>query len=211
MSGQKLHEVQVAYRIGDVDGEYPIFDATGSGIAPGRWNTAASPMIYAAEHYSTALLEKLAHGNGRLPPNQHYIKITLPNGLSYEEFDPAQLPGWDSPSTSDQIRLPKGYGETWYREQRSALLFVPSVVARVDANVLINPKHPEFARISHNRHKPVIWDTRLFSASPPPLGSPPAALAGAIPIPRTQAAMQTLSRSRREPKPWERWKRPRPK
>ena len=48
------------------------FDATGSTIAPGRWNTSGSPMIYTSEHFSTALLEKLVHGSGRLPPNQHY-------------------------------------------------------------------------------------------------------------------------------------------
>ena len=48
----------------------PNFDATGSKLYPGRWNTVASPMIYASEHYSTAMLfEKLAHGSGRLPPN----------------------------------------------------------------------------------------------------------------------------------------------
>jgi RES domain-containing protein len=46
------------FRIGDPAGNYSIFDATGSTIAPGRWNTAGSPMICTSEHYSTALLEK---------------------------------------------------------------------------------------------------------------------------------------------------------
>ncbi|MGO7244707.1 RES family NAD+ phosphorylase, partial [Rhizobium ruizarguesonis] len=74
----------------------PIFDATGSTIAPGRWNTSGSPTIYTSQHYSTALLEKLVHGSGRLPPNQHYVTITLPRGLSYEVFSEPALPGWDS-------------------------------------------------------------------------------------------------------------------
>ena len=78
MSAQTLDRVLTAYRIGDPAGLYPIFDATGSKLWPGRWNTAASPVIYASEHYSTAMLEKLVHGNGRMPPNQHWISLTIP-------------------------------------------------------------------------------------------------------------------------------------
>jgi hypothetical protein len=59
------------------------------------------------------------------------------------------------------------YGETWHREVRSLLLFVPSVVARVERNVLINPQHPEFRQIKHTLHQPILWDTRLFTATSP--------------------------------------------
>jgi RES domain-containing protein len=152
----------MCFRIGDPGGKYPIFDATGSKIAPGRWNTATSPMIYSSEHYSTGMLEKLVHGSGKLPPNQHYIEITIPNGLSYEMFDPASLPGWDSPVTT----VSQGYGEKWQQDRRSLLLFVPSVVARVEKNVLINPEHPEFPKITTSLHQPVWWDSRLFGATP---------------------------------------------
>ena len=41
-------------------------------------------MLYASESYSTAMLEKLAHWNGALPPNQHFIEITILRGASYE-------------------------------------------------------------------------------------------------------------------------------
>lgn len=160
MTGQVLDRTVSAYRIGDPAGAWPIFDATGSTIAPGRWNTPGSPMIYAAEHFSTALLEKLVHGSGRLPPNQHYIEITIPRGLSYEVFSPAALPGWDTmPAT-----VSKGFGEAWCLERRSTILIVPSVVARLDNNILINPQHPEFTSITTSLHKPVFWDSRLFGA-----------------------------------------------
>ena len=77
MSGQRLDRSLTAFRIGDPDGAYPIFNATGSRIAPGRWNTAETPLIYASEHYSTAMLEILANGSGVLPRDQHYIEITI--------------------------------------------------------------------------------------------------------------------------------------
>jgi RES domain-containing protein len=127
-------------------------------LAPGRWNTPGSPVIYTSEHYSTALLEKLVHGSGRLPPNQHFVQITVPRGVSYEVFSPAALPGWDAmPAT-----VSKSFGEEWCRDRRSVVLLVPSVVARVDSNVLINPAHPEFSRIETSLHEPVYWDRRLF-------------------------------------------------
>jgi RES domain-containing protein len=161
-AAQRLDRVLKAYRIGDPHGRYPIYDAAGSKLYPGRWNTPASPMIYASEHYSTAILEKLVHGSGALPPNQHFIEITIPNGISYEILNPAGLSGWDDPSPG-RSRL---FGEEWQQDRRSAILIVPSVVARVENTILINPDHPETAGITHGLHQPVWWDLRLFSRTP---------------------------------------------
>lgn len=158
MTGQVLDRILSVSRIGDPAGAYPVFDATGSTIAPGRWNTPGSPMIYTSKYYSTALLEKLVHGSGRLPPNQHYIEVTIPRGISYETFSAPALPEWDTmPAT-----VSKAYGEAWCIERRSAILIVPSVVARVDCNVLINPLHKEFGSMTISLHRPVFWDRRLF-------------------------------------------------
>jgi RES domain-containing protein len=104
------------------------------------------------------MLEKLARFLGELPPNQHFIEITLPNGLSYEVVSTAHLPGWDDPL----VVVSKAWGDRWCQECRSAIAFVPSVVARIERNVLINPAHPEFPQITHSLHQPVWWDTRLF-------------------------------------------------
>ena len=163
MTAQILDRVLRCYRIGDPAGAYPIFDATGSRLYPGRWNTAASPVIYASEHYSTAMLEKLVHGSGRLPPNQHFVEITVPNGLTYEVVTPHHLPGWDAPLPG----VSKAHGERWHKERRSLLLLVPSVVARMESNILVNPEHPEFGRVTHGLHQPVWWDARLFGAASP--------------------------------------------
>jgi RES domain-containing protein len=104
------------------------------------------------------MLEKLVHANSVLPPNQHYIRITIPNGTSYEAFQPAAHPGWDGKDES----LCKVFGMDWYEEQRSALLLVPSIPARVERNVLINPRHPDAAQITYELPEPVWWDERLY-------------------------------------------------
>lgn len=141
---------------------FPMFDGTGSKLYPGRWNTPTSPLIYASEHYSTALLEKLVHGSGQLPPHQHFIEITVPGGIAYEMLNIAGLPEWDH-ATAVASKL---FGEAWQRSRRSLLLIVPSVVARLDKNILINPEHPEFPKIIHSLHQPVWWDRRLFGSTP---------------------------------------------
>lgn len=162
MTAQILDRVLTCYRIGDPEGEFPIFDAMGSTLAPGRWNMPSSPMVYTSEHFSTAMLEKLAHGGGRVPPNQHYIEITIPSDLSYEMLNEAGLPGW----ADEDAMAARAYGDKWHQERRSLILIVPSVVARVDKNILINPNHPQFGRIVHGLHHPVWWDARLFGSPP---------------------------------------------
>jgi RES domain-containing protein len=94
-----------------------------------------------------------------LPPDQHYIPITIPNGISYEVLDTAALPDWylESCATS------KPFGQTWQQQKRSLLLIVPSVVARIEKNFLINPEHSEFGHLTTGLHQPVWWDRRLFA------------------------------------------------
>ena len=62
-------------------------------------------MLYTSEHYSTAMLEKLVRGSGFLPPNQHYVEITVPNGISYEMLNPPALPDWDHAAATAAKRV----------------------------------------------------------------------------------------------------------
>ncbi|WP_395023264.1 RES family NAD+ phosphorylase [Dongia sp.] len=58
--------------------------------------------------------------------------------------------------------MARAFGSAWCLRRRSLILLVPSVVARVDRNVLINPQHPDFPRAAHGLHQPVWWDERLL-------------------------------------------------
>jgi RES domain-containing protein len=150
--------ILTCYRIGDPDGAYPVYDAEGARLYPGRWNTRTSPMIYTSEHYSTAMLEKLVHTNLVMPANQHFIEITIPNGVSYEVFQTAAHPGWDSRNET----ICKTFGQQWYEARRSAILIVPSIPARLERNFLINPAHADAKGITHTLPAPVWWDERLY-------------------------------------------------
>jgi len=145
------------YRLGDNAGRYPVFSAEGARRVQGRWHSVGQEVIYTCLRYSTALLEKLVY-LGVMPPGTHFIEITLPVGTSYEEVNEALVPGWYEKNGAKA----RAFGSRWFAEERSCLLFVPSVVARLDQNVLINTRHPDFAAIRHSREKPVWWDERLF-------------------------------------------------
>jgi len=50
----------------------------------------------------------------------------------------------------------RAFGDAWIRERRTAVLLVPSVVARREGNLLINPQHPDFGLIVAGSPEPVI-------------------------------------------------------
>lgn len=158
MTPRVLPDAIRAYRVGDRDGRFPVRSAEGARQVAGRWHGVGDEVIYVSEHYSTALLEKLVYCNGVLPPNQHFVEVAIPQGVSYEVVTKDSLPDWFDPDGASG----RAFGSKWYRELRSAILFVPSVVARMERNIVINARHPDFGRIDKGLEAPVPWDQRLF-------------------------------------------------
>ncbi len=147
-----------AYRI--ADGRFDPFSAVGASLVGGRWNSPGKGVIYASRSFAGAMLECLAHaGIGRIPRTHVAIEITIPGAVSVEQPPEASLPeGWDHRN----LRVARAFGDEWLRSGRSAVLVVPSVVARREGNLLLNPRHSDFARITAGTPEPVIWDARLF-------------------------------------------------
>jgi RES domain-containing protein len=144
---------------------YPIYDGSGAALEGARWNSPGRLLIYASEHYATAILEKLVHaGRTQLPGAHHAAAIEIPDDLPIEEFDPGTAPGWDA----DESAVAQSYGDAWHSSARTAVLVVPSLPGQpVERNFIINPAHPEAARIRVMPSFNVVWDGRLFG--PPAL------------------------------------------
>ena len=160
MNPRVLGNAITAYRIGDPDGQFPVWSAEGARRVAARWHEIGAAVIYASEHYATALLEKLVYCNGNLPPNEHFVEVDIPAGVSYEVVTKDSLPGWFDPS----CLTARAFGREWYDQFRTAVLFVPSVVARMEQNIIVNTLHPDFRRkrIDVGLEQPVWWDRRLF-------------------------------------------------
>jgi len=139
---------------------YPVYDGSGAALEGARWNSPGRVLIYASEHCATAILEKLVHaGRTQLPGAHHAAAIDIPDDLPLEVFDPGTVSDWDW----DESAAARTYGDQWYAAGRSAVLVVPSIPGQpVERNFVINPAHPDAARIRVGPSFDVVWDGRLF-------------------------------------------------
>ena len=149
-----------AYRIGSR--RYRLFDGAGAAASvAARWNSRGRRVIYAAEHYATAVLETLAHLNSvKLPASLVYIEIAVPPGVAIERVDVSTVKRWDA----EDKAASQAFGDRWYDEQRTAVLLVPSLVAPgLEWNVAINQQHPDFPRLTASPLRPVVAHPLLLA------------------------------------------------
>jgi RES domain-containing protein len=142
------------------DERHLIWDGTGAALIGGRCNSPGKPVIYGSLSYSYALLEILAHANiGRMPATQRFVVVEVLDGVSVASYDEHSLPsGWDSENSA----VARAFGDQWLKEAKAAVLIVPSVIARVDRNALINSLHPDANQLMVTAPEKIIWGKRLF-------------------------------------------------
>jgi RES domain-containing protein len=147
------------YRIGDE--RHPLWDGTGAALVGGRWNSPGRQVIYGSLSFACDMLEILAHANiGRVPLTHRFLVASAPDDITVECHSAASLPvGWDVDNSSSA----RSFGDMWLAEARSAVLLVPSVVARLESNALVNPLHPDATRLKISASEKVVWDKRLFA------------------------------------------------
>ena len=146
------------FRIGD--SRHALWDGTGAAMVGGRWNSPGRPAIYGSLSYACSMLEILVHANiGRIPTTHGYVVADVPEDMRIERHDSQTLPlGRDS----DDFSIARRFGDQWLDELRSAVLIVPSVVAKLEFNAVVNPRHPAAAQFVVSASQNVIWDQRLF-------------------------------------------------
>jgi RES domain-containing protein len=144
-----------------VTGPHPIWSGEGARLFGQRWNPPGLSAIYTGTSFAVCLVEVLVHANRRSPPSAaRYVEAVVPDDVSRETFDPAAHVGWDDPL---DISVGQAFGKIWIGERRSALLLVPSVVTGGrDVNVVVNPEHPDAARILVGPEMSAVFDPRLF-------------------------------------------------
>ena len=115
-------------------------------------------MVYASLAYEGALLEQMAHtATGKLPAAQIASRIVIPEDCAVPRLSPAEHPDWRNAARSREI------GAEWVESGRSVALKVPSFVAQPWGwNVILNPLHPDFERVSVAEAVDVVWDGRFL-------------------------------------------------
>ena len=142
------------------DRRHPVWSGTGAMLVGGRFNSPGRPVIYGALNFAGAMLEVLVHARiGKVPKHHVWVEAEVPEDVPIERVAVQDLPaGWDAPDA----QVARRFGDQWIEEGRSAVLVVPSVVARAECNAVVNPAHPQAGRLVVSVPQPVVWDQRLF-------------------------------------------------
>ena len=138
---------------------HQALDGTGGLLASARWHTKGHPVIYAAEHPGTAQLEWLANLEvqpSELPSEIPFMKIEVPDDVAVAEIVAGDLPtDW-----REKRQITQTIGDDWLAGGTSLVVFVPSAVVPA-RNVLINPGHGDFERITNVQSLVFPFDYRL--------------------------------------------------
>lgn len=135
-------------------------EGVGGLMVSGRWHRRGQPILYTASSAALAALEVLVYVEPlQAPDDLRLLGLELPDGLAIETLDLTQLPDdWQSlpaPESTQSI------GNAWLERKSSVALRVPSVVVPMESNVLLNPRHPEMARVRISSSEAFRFDSRL--------------------------------------------------
>jgi RES domain-containing protein len=149
----------VVYRIGS--SRWPANDGLGASLYGGRWNHKGTPAIYTAASRALCALEVLANASD-LAGDYIATPIEIPDDLVMTTLSIETLPAnWDAgePRTTTQ-----DVGTDWATGMTTAVLAVPSAVIPREYNYILNPGHPDFAKIRFGSPEPFYFDDRFARA-----------------------------------------------
>jgi len=135
------------------------FSGEGARMFGGRWNSIGVPVVYCSEHLSLAVLEILVHTVPALIKDRfRAYRIRFDERLLTNVAENKLTKGWDAhpPANASQK-----VGDDWVKAFRSAVLATPSVLVPIERTLLLNPKHPDFAKVQIKDMGPFRLDRRL--------------------------------------------------
>jgi RES domain-containing protein len=135
------------------------FSGVGGLYAARRWNRLGTLMVYTATSRALAALEFFVNLEPNEAPDDLLMAEAMVPDAYIEAIDLGLLPrNWRA---LNNVRC-REIGSAWAESLRSVALRVPSAVVDEDWNVLLNPKHPDFANVEIGSPKPFRFDERMF-------------------------------------------------
>ena len=135
-------------------------DLTGTGAAMfgGRWNKKGTPVLYTGESKDIALLETIVHIPPLLIPDLDIITLEIPDDsvlvIPVEEL-PNNWKSYPAPIVLSEI------GENRIMEGKTIAMKVPSCIIHTSHNIILNCRHPEFAKVKLIDKQNFEFDSRL--------------------------------------------------
>lgn len=137
----------------------------GAALKGGRWNPAGVEAVYAASNRSLAMAEVAVHLTlATLPDDYCLVTIYIPDEVGRLRVRVADLP-------SDWNYFPHNaatqqFGLNLLSSAQYGVFELPSAVTQGDYNLMINPHHPDFARIKIVDVTKFPFDRRIFKSTP---------------------------------------------
>lgn len=133
----------------------------GAALKGARWNSIGVEIIYTASNRSLAMAEVAVHFTlATLPTDYMMVTIHIPDDISLQKLNTTDLPiNWNTfphPISTQAI------GDKFIADNKYCILQIPSSVTQGDYNLLINPNHPDFARIQIIKTEKFPFDKRIF-------------------------------------------------
>jgi RES domain-containing protein len=128
-----------------VQGPGGAFSGEGAYLAGSRWNTPGHRMAFAAQSESLATLEYLVHATNEAFFHDTVLVIAELDDRYITALDPQTLPkDWRSfPPAHSTQRI----GDEWLASGGSVAMQVPSAIVPRERNVVIDPRHRDFAKL----------------------------------------------------------------
>lgn len=136
------------------------FAGEGARLYGGRWNSKGVRVVYTSTSLALAAVELFVNLEPKLRPEDLVsIGADIPDDVRIERLDVKSLPREWCQLRDERLRK---YGDRWIHSATSAALYVPSAAIRDEWNVLLNPDHPDFAKLNVQKPKPFEFDLRMF-------------------------------------------------
>ncbi|MDC0711615.1 RES family NAD+ phosphorylase [Stigmatella sp. ncwal1] len=148
------------WRLSTVKYAATALDGEGARRVGGRWNSPGRRSVYLSEHLSLAALEVLVHFTKATAPDHLAIALDVPDDIAVYELPLSALPAdWraeEAPPSTQHL------GDAWLQRAAEPLMRVPSVIVPEESNFVLNPSHPDAARIKSLAPVRFTFDPRLL-------------------------------------------------
>jgi len=137
------------------------FSGEGGLRAAARWHHRGYRIVYTAQSLSLAVIETWVHV-WIAKPLFSYVAVSaeVPDDLPVHWIEEASLPSdWKE---NEGHSVLQDLGTAWLRSLETAIARVPAATTAGEFNYLLNPMHPDFARIRLGDVQPFNFDPRMW-------------------------------------------------
>ena len=148
-----------AFRIAKAKHSRTAFSGEGAREAGGRWNFPGDAIVYSSSTLSLAALETFVHLSQEAQALEFVcFEVRLHESLPTERVEKPPA-GWRmEPPGPASMRV----GSKWFKERRTAGLWVPSALVPQEFNLMLNPAHPDFVKMEISRPSKFSFDARMW-------------------------------------------------